>query len=151
MELRSVEELMDLLHACRGSRHTPDGGGPPVDVHDHALQTAALLRRSHPADKELQVAGLVHGIGQLLRPGDSAGHAGLAADLVEPLLGRRVSRLGRVHSGGRPDPRDADDALSLRQACDAGRVAGLDAGVLEDWRTVLELVSAHHSRLGAVD
>lgn len=68
MELRSVEELMDLLHACRGTRPTADGSGGPVDVHDHALQTAALLRRSHPADKELQVAGLVHGIGRIAAP-----------------------------------------------------------------------------------
>lgn len=151
MELRSVEELMDLLHAGRGTRHTADGGGGPVDVHDHALQTAALLRRSHPADKELQVAGLVHGIGRLLRPGDATAHAQLPPHLVGPLLGHRVSRLGRLHSTGRPDPYDADDALSLRQACDAGRVAGLHAGVLEDWRTVVELVAAQNSRLGAVD
>ncbi|MFG2478863.1 hypothetical protein [Streptomyces fagopyri] len=150
MELRSVEELMDLLHAGRGTRHTADGGGQ-VDVHDHALQTAALLRRSHPADKELQVAGLVHGIGRLLRPGDATAHAKLPPDLVGPLLGHRVSLLGRLHSAARQDPYDADDALSLCQACDAGRVSGLHAGVLEDWRTVVELVAAQNSRLGAVD
>ncbi|GAA3308896.1 hypothetical protein GCM10020295_72130 [Streptomyces cinereospinus] len=45
----------------------------------------------------------------------------------------------------------AEDAVLLRQADEAGRVVGLDAGVLEDWRTVLELVAAAHSRLGAVD
>ncbi|MER6439828.1 MULTISPECIES: hypothetical protein [unclassified Streptomyces] len=151
MELRSVEELMDLLHACRGTRHPADGGGGPVDVHDHALQTAALLRRGRPADKELQVAGLVHGIGRLLRPGDVTAHAAPLPDLVGPLLGDRVSRLGRLLAGGVPEPWDADDVLSLRQACEAGRVAGLHAGVLEDWRTVVELVAAHNSRLGAVD
>jgi hypothetical protein len=79
MELRSVEELMDLLYAC---------------PQQPALRTAALLRRSRPADKELQVAGLVHDIGQLLCSGDEN---------------------------------------------------------REDWRTVLELVAARHSRLGAVD
>ncbi|MCT9140786.1 hypothetical protein N4G67_17375, partial [Streptomyces violarus] len=59
MELRSVEELMDLLYTCRGTSDVPDRDRAPVDLHDHALRTAALLRRGRPADKELQVAGLV--------------------------------------------------------------------------------------------
>ncbi len=58
MELRSVEELMDLLCAGR---------------HQHALRTAALLRRGRPADKELQVAGLVQGIGPVALPGRRGG------------------------------------------------------------------------------
>lgn len=179
MELRSVEELMDLLHACRGRRGTSVGG--PVDLHDHALQTAALLRRTRPADKELQVAGLVHDIGHLLRPGGTAGHADHAADAVRPLLGARVSRLVRLHvaaqrylaamaPGRGPSPwsapalnrqggpmtaveadafeRDplADDAIALRQADEAAAAAGLDPGVMEDWRPVLELVAARHAR-----
>ena len=198
MELRGVEELMDLLHACRGAWDTPDlphtrpsssGGTPigdPVDLHDHALQTAALLRRGHPSDKELQVAGLVHDVGHLLRPGEDAGHADHAADAVRPLLGERVSRLVRLHvaaerylaatspargpsprsaltltaQGGAMTPREAaafehdplaDDAMTLRQADEAGKVVGLDAGVMEDWRTVLELVAERSARLGAVD
>jgi predicted HD phosphohydrolase len=191
MELRSVEELMDLLYACRGAWDTPDRSGDPVDLHDHALQTAALLRRSRPADKELQVAGLVHDIGHLLQPGDDAGHADHAANAVQALLGERVAHLVRLHvpakrylaaaSPGRDlsdrstltlraqggpmsraeaaaferDPL-ADDAVTLRQADDAGKVVGLDAGVLEDWRTVLGIVAARNSRLpnsrlGAVD
>src|SRR5689334_18550036 len=117
MELRSVEELMDLLYACR---------------YEPALRTAALLRRARPADKELQVAGLVSGIGPLLGPGDPAGRADAAARAVRPLLGERVHRLLR----GRPG--DDEDLLRLRQAIEEGAVADLDAGVLEDWRTVLE-------------
>jgi predicted HD phosphohydrolase len=35
----------------------------------------------------------------------------------------------------------ADDAVTLRQADDAGKVVGLDAGVMEDWRPVVELVA----------
>ncbi|MGW6007717.1 hypothetical protein [Streptomyces sp. NPDC055210] len=150
MELRRVEELMDLLHACRGARGTACLGGAPVDLHDHALQTAALLRRSRPADKELQVAGLVHVVGHLLRPGDPTVHAAVTADAVRPLLGERVSGLVRLHRED-PDSRIGEDVLTLRQADEAARTAGLDAGVLEDWRTVLELVSARNSRLGAVD
>ncbi|MEU6769781.1 hypothetical protein [Streptomyces sp. NPDC046759] len=131
MELRSVEELMDLLYAGR---------------HQHALKTAALLRRSRPADKELQVAGLVHGIGPVLGPGDEAGGALRAAEAVRSLLGERVFRLVRGDAGAADD-----DVLRLRQADEESRTAGLDAGVLEDWRTVLELVAARNSRLGAVD
>ncbi|MEU2715373.1 hypothetical protein [Streptomyces sp. NPDC007205] len=123
MELRSVEELMDLLYAGR---------------HQHALRTAALLRRSRPADKELQVAGLVQDIG--------------ATEAVRSLLGERVYRLVR----GDRDPTAPtaladDDLLRLRQAGAESRTAGFDAGVLEDWRTVLELVAARNARLGAVD
>jgi hypothetical protein len=116
MELRSVDELMDLLHAC-GS--------------EHALRTAALLRRSRPADKELQVAGLVLGIGQ-------------TAGAFRTLLGERVHRLVR-----HPGP-TADDDL-LRLAGEESLTSWFDAGVLEDWRAVLELVAAHNSRLQSVD
>ncbi|MEU5765449.1 hypothetical protein [Streptomyces asoensis] len=149
MRLRSVEELMDLLYACRGVRDPTARGGPGVDLHDHALQTAALLRRGRPADKELQLTGLVHPVGRLLSPGDAATRPQRVADAVRPLLGPRVSRLVSLHPwhGATAD----DDLLSLRQADEDGRVPGADAGVLEDWRTVLELVAARNSRLGAVD
>ncbi|MEU6372722.1 hypothetical protein [Streptomyces sp. NPDC046909] len=131
MELRSVEELMDLLYACRDQ---------------HALRTAALLRRGRPADKELQVAGLVQDIGRLLGPGDEAARSERAAEAVRPLLGERVYHLVRRHG-----PVGDDDLLRLRLADEESRTAAFDAGVLEDWRTVLELVAERHSRLGAVD
>ncbi|AYN38186.1 hypothetical protein D9753_03670 [Streptomyces dangxiongensis] len=131
MELRSVEELMDLLYAA---------------PHRHALRTAALLRRGRPADKELQVAALVHGVGPLLGPGDEAARVGRAAEAVRALLGERVYRLVR----GDASPAD-EDVPRLRQAAEEARTAGFDAGVLEDWRTVLELVAARNARLGAVD
>jgi hypothetical protein len=147
MELRSVEELMDLLSACRGVADRP-GDGPGTDLHDHALRTAALLRRSRPADKELQLAGLVRPVGHLLCPSGTTGRAALTADAVRPLLGLRVARLLAAHpwSG-----QDDEDLLSLRDADEGARAAGFDAGVLEDWRTVLELVAERNARLGAVD
>ncbi|MFJ4713721.1 inositol oxygenase family protein [Streptomyces sp. NPDC088785] len=179
--LRTVDALMAALHACRGAWDTPDRSGDPVDLHDHALQTAALLRRSHPSDKELQVAGLVHDLGHLLRPGDDAGHARTAADAVRGLLGDRVAHLIRLHvpakrylaavepsralspqsaltlaaQGGPMTPAEvaayeADPhgaaAVELRQADDAGKVVGLDAGLLEDWRPLLTLVAEQHRR-----
>ncbi|MFF9313980.1 hypothetical protein ACF1BS_24115 [Streptomyces sp. NPDC014748] len=145
MELRSVEELMDLLYACRGAALAPAGPGRRVDAHEHALRTAALLRRRRPADKELQVAGLVRGIGQLLGPG--TGPAERAADAVRPLLGARVARLVRAAAADGPD----EDAAALRQAAEEALTDGSDAGVLEDWRTLLGLLAARDSRLGAVD
>ena len=131
MELRSVEELMDLLCAGR---------------HQHALRTAALLRRGRPADTELQVAGLVRGIGPVLAPGDERARARGAAEAVRSLLGERVFRLVRGDAGA-----TEDDVLRLRQAVEESRTVGFDAGVLEDWRTVLELVAARNSRLRTVD
>ncbi|MEF9908024.1 hypothetical protein [Streptomyces sp. P9-A2] len=150
MELRSVEELMDLLYACRGARDVPVPGGAPVDAYDHALRTAALLRRQRPADKELQVAGLVRPVGRLLRPGEPATRADRAADAVRALLGERVA--GLVRRRPRPGLQgEEDDLLALRTADEEARTACFDAGVLEDWRTVLELLAARNSRLGAVE
>ncbi|MET4657678.1 hypothetical protein ABID80_001385 [Streptomyces sp. PvP037] len=149
MELRTVEELMDLLYACRGRRDVRGPGGTPVDAYDHALRTAALLRRGRPADKELQVAGLVGPVGRLLWPGEPAVRADRAADAVRTLLGERVA--GLVRARPRPGARADDDLLSLRAADEEARTVCFDAGVLEDWRTVLELLAARNSRLGMVD
>ncbi|MEV0692192.1 hypothetical protein [Streptomyces sp. NPDC050388] len=149
MELRSVEELMDLLYACRGARDTPGPRGAQVDTYDHALRTAALLRRGHPADKELQVAGLVRPVGRLLHPGEPGARADRAADAVRALLGERVA--GLVRRRPRPGLPAEDDLLALRAADEEARTACFDAGVLEDWRTVLELLAARNSRLGAMD
>ncbi|MDA5284196.1 hypothetical protein [Streptomyces sp. Isolate_45] len=108
---------MELLDAHRGR--------------DHGMRTAALLRRSHPSDKELQVAGLLHGL----------------AREVRPLLGARVAGLAREHPApARPHP--APDAETLRQASESATTAGLDAGVMEDWRPVLELLAARVRGVG---
>ncbi|WP_405436770.1 metal-dependent phosphohydrolase [Streptomyces avidinii] len=140
----SVLELMELLH-----------GGPD----DRGLRTAALLRRSHPFDKELQLAGLLHDIGQLLRLSDGTVTVGVAAEAIRPLLGERVARLLRLSgtpggegatgarhdaepgSGADPDA-EAEAVATLRHARDSAAAADLDAGVLEDWRPLLALVAA---------
>ncbi|CAM5373276.1 Glutamyl-tRNA(Gln) amidotransferase subunit A, chloroplastic/mitochondrial [Streptomyces violaceorubidus] len=106
-----------------------------------------LRRRRRPADKELQVAGLVAPVGRLLWPGSPAART---ADAVRPLLGARVARLVRRRADPEISAHD-DDLVSLRQADEEARTADFDAGVLEDWRTVLELTAARNSRLGAVD
>ncbi|UQX05240.1 hypothetical protein [Streptomyces sp. RerS4] len=107
---------MELLHARHGS----------------GLRTAALLRRSHPFDKELQVAGLLQGLDGLSSGGDGA------AEAVRGLLGERVARLLRA---GDPAA-DAPDVEALRLAAQTSAIADPDAGVVEDWRPVLELIAA---------
>ncbi|MFI6600784.1 HD domain-containing protein [Nonomuraea sp. NPDC050536] len=93
----TVDELMDVLARCEDTWDTPDRTGDPVPILDHGLQVAAVLRRRHPDDLELQVAGLVHDIGHLLDPGDEAGHASTAAEAVQPLLGEWVAALVGLH------------------------------------------------------
>ncbi|MCX4094312.1 HD domain-containing protein [Nocardia sp. alder85J] len=95
--LRSVDELMGLLADCADAWDAPDRSGDPVDLLDHDRQCAELLRRDHPGDEQLQIAGLVHDIGHLLVPGDDAGHGRHGADAVRGLLGERVARLVALH------------------------------------------------------
>ncbi|MFD9164543.1 hypothetical protein ACFVZ8_21575 [Streptomyces sp. NPDC059558] len=133
----SVLELMELL---RGS---PD---------ERRLRTAALLRRSHPFDKELQLAGLLHDIGRLLRLSDGTVTVGVAAEAVRPLLGERVARLVRLSAApfdtGAGAGAEAEAVATLCHARDSAGAADLDAGVLEDWRPLLELVAAGACRVG---
>lgn len=93
----TVDELMSLLTGCDDVWDTPDRSGDPVDILDHDLQCAELLRSAYPADEELQLAGLLHDIGHLLVPGDDAGHGEHGAQAVRPLLGNRVARLVELH------------------------------------------------------
>ncbi len=148
MELRSVEELMDLLYACRGERAAAEHGSWPGDLHGHALRTAALLRRRRPADKEApgRRSGVARGPAavprQSGRPDRRRGAAAARRARRPPAApARPPGRLGSRR----------DDLVSLRQADEEARTAVFDAGVLEDWRTVLELTAARNSRLGAVD
>ncbi|RDI64831.1 putative HD phosphohydrolase [Nocardia pseudobrasiliensis] len=88
---------MILLADCADAWDMPDRSGDPVDILDHDRQCAELLRRDHPADEELQVAGLVHDIGHTIAPGDDAGHGRHGARAVRELLGARVARLVELH------------------------------------------------------
>jgi predicted HD phosphohydrolase len=88
----SVDELLALLAEGAGVYDEPD-----VDGLSHALQCSDILRREHPGDIELSVAGLVHDIADIAYPNDHGDHARRGAALIEPLLGPRVARLVGAH------------------------------------------------------
>jgi predicted HD phosphohydrolase len=87
------DDLIVLL--ARGVDHTDE---EHVDLLAHSLQCAALLAARAPDDRELQLAGLVHDVGTILRPDEPATHASTGAAAVAPLLGRRVAWLVSWHA-----------------------------------------------------
>jgi predicted HD phosphohydrolase len=87
------DALLELL-----ARGTEQADEEALDVLDHSLQCAALLAERHPDDLELQLAGLVHDVGTILRPDEPAQHASTGAAAVAPLLGHRVGWLVSWHA-----------------------------------------------------
>jgi predicted HD phosphohydrolase len=114
----SCDDIVDLLQASTAVEVTVD-----PELHhllDHSLQTAAVLKRSHPGDVELQIAGLVHDVGHMLGSGDDELHGEVAAEFVQPVLGPRVAALVRLHVPAKrylvttePRYRQSLDALSI--------------------------------------
>jgi predicted HD phosphohydrolase len=89
--LTTVEALVDQLASGEGV-----SDGEAVDLLDHMLQCAALLKERAPDDPELQVAGLVHDLGWQLTH-DPATHATVGANAVARLLGDRIAALVAGH------------------------------------------------------
>jgi predicted HD phosphohydrolase len=89
-----VDEIVAVL-ACGDAR--PLSPDQPVTQLEHALQTAAILRRARPDDVELAVAGLVHDLGQLLPAGRDETHAVDGAAVVRAVLGARVAGIVALH------------------------------------------------------
>jgi predicted HD phosphohydrolase len=90
------DELLALLD--RGTGHADEEN---VDVLSHSLQCAALLAERHPDDHELHIAGLVHDVGWILRPDETARHAETGAAAIAPLLGHRVAWLVSWHANAK--------------------------------------------------
>jgi predicted HD phosphohydrolase len=97
-----ARDVDDLLAMLRAAHAWDDLEG--LSILDHGLQTAAILRREHPDDVELQVAGLVHDLGWMQRGADGcwtpdprAAHDRDGAARLGPLLGARVARLVGGH------------------------------------------------------
>jgi predicted HD phosphohydrolase len=118
----SLDDIVDVLRSSPAFDLTTEPG-PPHDLLDHSLQTAQVLRLSHPDDPELQVAGLVHDLGHLLPPRRDDVHADVAAIFVRPVLGDRIAELVRLHVPAKrylvtTDPR-------YREGLDEGSITSL--------------------------
>jgi predicted HD phosphohydrolase len=92
VRFRSSDELVARLESAADL-----ADDEPVDLLAHALQCAAILERVAPADRELQIAGLVHDLGTLLPPERPETHAAVGAAAVADLLGPRVADLVAHH------------------------------------------------------
>jgi predicted HD phosphohydrolase len=96
MVAADLDEIVDLLEI--GASDLDAGGeNAGFSLLDHGLQCARLARVRHPEDLELQVAALVHDIGQTLTANDDATHGIVAAQFVEPVLGQKVAALVELH------------------------------------------------------
>lgn len=65
-----ISEALDLLstvHECQAARLCcNESSGVEVPLLQHAYQTAELCRLAHPDKEWMQVAGLIHSLGNLL-------------------------------------------------------------------------------------
>ena len=95
--VQSVDDLAAFIAACGGEFDSRGPDGDPIDILAHSLQCAHVLATRAPDDVELQVAGLVHDLGHVVAPGESARHGEIGAVFVRGLLGARVARLTELH------------------------------------------------------
>ena len=96
MTARSVDDIVTVLEAGATDM---DAGGERAgfSLLEHGLQCAENLRQQYPNDTELQVAGLVHDIGQTLTGNDERAHGLAGAMFIRSILGDRVARLVELH------------------------------------------------------
>jgi predicted HD phosphohydrolase len=87
----SIEDVIVLMHTA--SRYT---AGEDLSVLDHSLQTADILRRAFPDDLELQVAGLLHDVDQVIGCHPSM-HGDIAAEYLGAVVHAPVIGLILLH------------------------------------------------------
>jgi predicted HD phosphohydrolase len=135
-----VDDIVDLLAAGAHCSLSPT---VPVSQLDHALQTAALLAKSHPKDLELAVAGLVHDIGHLLPGGRDETHAEDAAAAVRRQLGERVAAIVGLHVLAKRYLVGSEDGYGGELSSDSVVSLGRQGGALGEPERAAFLASAH--------
>jgi predicted HD phosphohydrolase len=94
-----AQNLDEILVVLRLTADCDMSADPAVHftMLDHGLQTGAVLRSTHPDDRELAVAGLLHDIGHFLPPYRDEAHGDSGATFLRPVLGDVVADLVRLH------------------------------------------------------
>jgi predicted HD phosphohydrolase len=123
----SVDEIVAVLASGADRSLSPKVRASQLD---HALQTAALLAREHPSDRELAAAGLVHDIGHLLPGGSDERHAAHGAAAVRPALGERVAGIVALHVEAKRYLVASEGGYGARLSGDSVRSLGRQGGVL---------------------
>jgi predicted HD phosphohydrolase len=85
-----AQRVLDMLRRQEGA-HTQLGA--PVDLYQHALQTATRAHNDGAAE-ELIVAALLHDVGELLSPSN---HGDIVASILEPYVSPRTTWVLRHH------------------------------------------------------
>jgi predicted HD phosphohydrolase len=131
LALTDVDQLVVLLASAE---RVTDSivGGDSIGVLAHSLQCADVLLAERPDDIELQVAGLVHDIGDLLVPGDSDGHGRHGALAVAGLLGPRVAGLVELHVPAKRYLVTTDPAYRATLSPGSIRTLELQGGLFDD-------------------
>ncbi len=123
-----VDEIVAVLAS---GADWPLGPGVAVTQLEHALQTAAALRRDEPDDDELAVAGLVHDLGQLLAGARDKTHAADGAAAVRVVLGERVAGIVALHVEAKRYLVAVDGNYTARLAGDSVVSLGRQGGALD--------------------
>jgi len=121
----TLTQLLDLL-ATLASAPSEETQG--LSELDHGLQCAFELTVVRPADRELQLAGLVHDIGH--RFGRDEDHGTLGAERVRGLLGGRVAGLVEAHVPAKRYLVATDPAYRSELSVESTRTLGVQGGPL---------------------
>ncbi len=121
----TLHELLEVLEAMASE---PSEDTPGLSELDHGLQCAFELARSHPDDRQLQLAGLVHDIGH--RYGPDEHHGVLGAQRVRGLLGHRVADVVAGHVPAKRYLVATDPSYRGWLSTESTRTLGLQGGPL---------------------
>jgi predicted HD phosphohydrolase len=121
----TLPELLDLLASMDTEQSEATAG---LSELDHGLQCAFELSRARPADRELQLAGLVHDIGHRFGPDER--HGELGAEQVRGLLGARVAGLVEAHVAAKRYLVTTDGSYRSQLSDESTRTLGVQGGPL---------------------